>query len=244
MQLENKLIVITGGTSGIGRAMVDHLAGTNQVVVVARNADRLQELKSIYPQVATYQCNLARPGEVESTADRIAKDHPRVDVLINNAAVQHTPTFLDDDFRFETITEEINTNFVAVCSLIYLLLPAMLMHNHRAAILNVNSALGLAPKKSSAVYCATKGALNILSWSLRYQLAPTNIRVLQAMLPLVDTSMTAGRGHGKIASAVAAAALIHGIEREVEENFVGKAKLLQFVYNMSPALARRILKKF
>ena len=64
------------------------------------------------------------------------------------------------------------------------------------------------------------------------------------MLPLVDTRMTAGRGTGKITPDVAATALIHGIEKEIEENFIGKAKLLKIIYSLSPALARRILKKY
>lgn len=164
--------------------------------------------------------------------------------MINNAAIQHTPKFLDDDFRFETIAQEINTNFHSICSLIYLLLPNMLDEKQRAIILNVNSGLSLAPKTNSAIYCATKGALNIFSWSLRYQLEPTNVRVLQAMLPLVDTAMTTGRGSGKITPDAAATSLIRGIEKEIEENFIGKTKLLRHIYDLSPSLARRILKKY
>lgn len=244
MQLSQKVIVITGGTSGIGRSMVHKLAGTNHLIILGRNKAGLRELESTYPDIATYQCDLAKPGEVEKIADLIAKNHSQIDVLINNAAIQHTPRFLDDDFRFETIAQEINTNFTSICSLIYLLLPNMLDERRRAVILNINSGLGLAPKTNSAIYCATKGALNIFSWSLRYQLESTNIRVLQAMLPLVDTKMTTGRGSGKIAPDAAAAALIRGIEKEIEENFIGKARLLKIIYGLSPALARRILKKY
>lgn len=244
MQLEKKVIVITGGTSGIGRSIVNRLAGANRLIVLGRDKSRLRELKGIYPNIDTYQCNLAEPGEVEKTADVVVKNHSEIDVLVNNAAIQHTPRFLDDDFRFETIAQEINTNFHSICSLVYLLLPNLLDERRRAVILNINSGLGLAPKTNSAVYCATKGALNIFSWSLRYQLRSTNVRVLQAMLPLVDTKMTTGRGTGKITPEAAATALIHGIEKEIEENFIGKAKLLKIIYSLSPALARHILKKY
>ena len=244
MQLENKVIIVTGGTSGIGRALVDKLAANNFLIVLGRNQDRLSDLEQAYPNITTYLCNLESADEVETTADQIIKQHPRVDVLINNAAIQHTPAFLDDDFRFETIAQEVNTNFLSICLLIYGLLPNLLHDEQRALILNVNSALGIAPKTTSAIYCASKGALNILSWSLRYQFESTNIKVLQAMLPLVDTQMTTGRGQGKLTTAQAATALIDGMEKEIEEHYIGKAKWLRLIYRLSPALARRILKQF
>lgn len=244
MQLENKVIVVTGGTSGIGKALVDKLAGNNFLIVIGHNQHRLSELEQTYPKVATYLCNLESADQVETTADQIIKQHPRVDALINNAAIQHTPAFLDDDFRFETIAQEVNTNFLSVCLLIYGLLPSLLHDEQQALILNVNSALALAPKTHSAIYCATKGALNILSWSLRYQFEPTNIKVLQAMLPLVDTQMTAGRGQGKLTPVQAATELISGMEKEIKEHYIGKTKWLRLIYRLSPALARRILKQY
>lgn len=73
MQLEQKVIVITGGTSGIGRSMVDKLANDNRIIVLGRNEARLRELENTYPNITTCQCNLAEPGEVEKTADLIVK---------------------------------------------------------------------------------------------------------------------------------------------------------------------------
>lgn len=244
MQFENKVIVITGGTSGIGRALVDQLAGNNCLIIIGRNLHKLRELEEAYPKLTTYLCHLESADEVEITADQISKQHPVIDVLINNAAIQHTPAFLDDDFRIETIAQEVNTNFLSICLLIYCLLPNLLHDEQRALILNVNSALAIAPKTHSAIYCASKGALNILSWSLRYQFESTNIKVLQAMLPLVDTGMTAGRGQGKLTPLQAATALIKGMEQEIEEHYIGKAKWLRWIHRLSPALARRILKQF
>jgi len=114
-----------------------------------------------------------------------------------------TATFIDEEFRYESISYEIALNFTSICSMTYLLLPALL-HKEKAIIMNVNSGLGLTPKTSSAIYCATKGALNIFSQSLRYQLEKTNISVQQAFLDLVDTKMTKGRGKNKTAPEVAA----------------------------------------
>jgi len=243
MQLKQKVIVLSGGTSGIGKGMVDQLAPYNHLIVIARNESKLKELVKCHPKITPYLCNLANLDDVASTADLIAKNHPKIDLLINNAAVQYTPTFIDDDFRYETISQEININFTSICSLIYLLLPCLLDEERRVIILNVNSVLGLTPKKNSAIYCASKGGLNIFSQSLRYQLESTNIRVLQAMVPLVDTPMTIGRGSGKISVKKAVFSIVRGIKKEVSDNYIGKSKLLKIIYRLSPVLAKNILKR-
>jgi len=110
-------------------------------------------------------------------------------------------------------------------------------------IININSGLGLVPKTTSAVYCATKGGLNILSQSLHHQLAPLGIHVGQAFVPLVETPMTEGRGSDKISPQKAAADVISGIETKKRTNDIGKVKLLRVINRISPNLAARIMKK-
>lgn len=244
MHLSDKHIVITGGTSGIGRKLVEKLAADNQLIVIGRNTSKLNDLSHQYPNMQVYRCDLSSLSEVEQVADQVLRDHPKIDVLINNAAVQFTPKFLDDDFRFESIQHEITVNFTSICYFIYLLLPALSDAHRRSIILNINSGLALAPKASSAIYCATKGGLNILSQSLRYQFEDTNIRVLQAILALVDTEMTTGRGKSKMSTEIAACSIIHGIKNEISDHFIGKAKLLRVLLYIFPPLARRILKKY
>ena len=165
MNLENKRIVITGGTSGIGYRMVESLHPGNQIIVVSRNEEKLHDLSRQFEGIVTYQADLSRLEDVEMVADATVKRFDSIDVLINNAAIQNTPTFLDQDFQYETISREVTVNFTSICSLIYLLLPAM-SHRDKAVILNINSGLALAPKTSSAIYCATKGALNITTLTL------------------------------------------------------------------------------
>ena len=155
--------------------------------------------------------------------------------------MQYTPTFIDPDFSVETIDREIAVNLTSVCTLTARLLPA-LRHNRPAAIVNVNSGLALMPKTTSAVYCATKAAVNVFSQSLRHQLEETNVKVLQTFMPLVDTAMTAGRGRDKISARDAAAAMIDGIERDVEDHDIGKVRLLRPMTRFLPSVARRIMK--
>ncbi len=109
-------------------------------------------------------------------------------------------------------------------------------------IVNINSGLGLVPKTSSAVYCATKGALNILSQSLAYQFEDTNIEVKQAFLPLIDTAMTKGRGKAKISVEKAAAQIICGMQSSGPNIDIGKVKLLRLIQRLSPRLAQNIMK--
>lgn len=164
-------------------------------------------------------------------------------VLINNAAVQYTPRFIDPDFDITKIGVEVATNFTGVALLTALVLP-MLRSHPRAAVVNLSSGLAIYPKTSSAVYCASKAAVHSLSQSLRYQLAGTGVQVYEVLLPLVDTPMTSGRGQGKMSVAPAADAIIRGIERDQEEIYVGKARLLPLLARIAPGLAKRILKKY
>lgn len=193
MNIQNKIIVVTGGTSGIGLELVKQLYEHNTLIVISRSGNRLSCMLEQFPMIHVFPCDLANHQALESTTGDILKAHPEIDLLINNAAVQNTPSYLDDTFNLGALRAEIALNLTAICSLSYLLLPALLNSNHKAVICNINSGLPLAPKTSSAVYCATKAAMNAFSISLRYQLESTNV-VNQAFLHLVDTAMTWGRG--------------------------------------------------
>ena len=133
-------------------------------------------------------------------------------------------------------------NFTAVCSLSYLLLPMLLRANQRAVIANISSGLALAPKTNSAVYCATKAAMDAFSRSLSYQLEGSNVMMMQAFLPLVDTPMTQGRGSGKMSAAQAAMEILRGIEQGDRIRDIGKVKLLRLLLAVAPSLARRIMR--
>lgn len=241
MKLERRNIVITGGTAGIGRELVRMLHADNDILVIASNTPRLEALARDIPGVLTCPADLSRHREVEAAAREVRARFKHLDVLINNAAVQYTPALLDDDFQHDSIRREIAINFTAVCSLTALLMPALL-HDNAAAILNVNSGLALMPKTNSAVYCATKAAVNAFSQSLRNQLEGTNVRVLQAFMPLVETQMSAGRGIGKLSAADAARLLVRGVEHDVEDHDIGKVRLLRALVRFAPGIARNIIK--
>lgn len=243
MQLVDKTIVITGGTSGIGLELVKRLYRCNHLIVLAQDNNRLGKLKANYPNVTVYQIDLTNTELLRQTASHISKSTPSIDLLIHSAAVQKIPTFLDDDFIFEEIEKEIKLNFTVICQLTYLLLNA-LRNSSESIIFNINSGLAIVPKKSSAVYCGTKGALNLFSQSLRFQLEETNIKVLQAFLPVVDTPMAAGREEKKLPVEQAALEIIRGIKHEIEVHDIGKVKLLRYIHRLMPSVALKIMKRY
>jgi len=241
MKLDNKIILLTGGSSGIGLDILRRIADGNTVV----NLSRTRPHDALPPagRIMHIDTDLSEALSVASAIAEIKKRFPGgIDGLINCAAVQYTPRLTDPDFEPARIAWEIAINLTSPISLIAGLLPS-LQQRPGSFILNVNSGLGLVPKRESAVYCATKAGLDNFSRGLRAQLTGTHISVLQAFLPLVDTRMTEGRGGGKLSSDEAARWIIDGIERGIADNDIGRVRLLRLINRLSPNLANRIIQK-
>ena len=145
MKLSGKNIVLTGGTTGIGKEMVKRLHKDNQLLVMASNQTRLDALAAEYPKIKTHCVDLGSVAEVDAAANAATSAFSKIDALINNAAIQFTPTFTDDDFDVNSIEREVAINFTAICRLTAHLLPA-LKASKESTVLNVNSGLALAPK--------------------------------------------------------------------------------------------------
>lgn len=244
MNLQGKTIVITGGTSGIGKELAIILSKKcNTVIVVARNQQAMQSLSSQHKNIICYQCYIDKQDELDLTIKIIIKNHPKISLVINNAGIQNTPKFMDGDFNFDSIEKEIKTNLMAPIWITSLFLNHFKTTTQDTAFVNITSGLALYPKTTSAVYCATKAGLRIFSKSLRHQLEESNIAVFEAIMPIVDTPMTQGRGKNKISPQKAASFLIEGIENDKYENFIGISRLIPILSRISPKLIAKILKK-
>lgn len=245
MLSEPTTILLTGGTSGIGLALLHHLHGLgHKLAAVARSPQTLESLREDNCRVSTYACDLSEPVSIESTFARIKSDHPDLSMLINNAAVQHRPHLLAPDFDGEGIAREVAVNFTAPVKLSHLCLKHFAASRRATAIVNISSGLAFYPKTGAAVYCASKAALHSFSQSLRYQLEGTPVSVIEAILPLVNTPMTAGRGDGrKITAMEAADQIVRGIRRGRQEIYVGKARMIPIVARLAPSLLRTMLRR-
>lgn len=247
MNLPGSTILVTGATRGIGRELTRQLVGLGaEVVAAGRDRDRLDALRADYPdRVRPWAVDLADPDAVDTFVHDLPDRHPTLSVIVNNAGVQTLTDFLADDPHTlrQSLRREIAVNLDAVIALSTGLLPH-LRSRPSAAIVNITTGLALTPKRSAPVYCATKAGVRVFTRALRYQCqhAAPHIRVIDAVMPLVDTDMTQGRGHGKISPVDAAAAVIAGIRRDAAEIYVGKVKLLRAIMRLSPALGYRILR--
>ncbi|WP_341936832.1 SDR family NAD(P)-dependent oxidoreductase [Marinimicrobium sp. C2-29] len=243
MQLKERTILITGGTSGIGKEMVAQLAPVNKtIIVIATNPVKLDELKRNYRNVVTYQCSIDRKTEVEETIGDILERYKDLAVVVNNAGIQMTPMLHEKEFSFDSIETEVAINLTAQIWISALTLGHFLDLEGPAAYINVTSGLGLYPKKYSTVYCATKAGLLSFTRSFRYQLETTSIKAHAAILPLVETPMTEGRGKGKISARRAVSEIIKGVEKGKDDIYVGKTKWMPTLSRISPTLMATIMK--
>jgi uncharacterized oxidoreductase len=247
MWLEGKHILLTGATRGIGRALAAQLVKAGATVLaVARDADALAALAwELGPQLQTYTCDLENVEDRAGLIKRITTAAQPLDGLINNAGVQIEADYLVASHvdLVDDITTEITINLVAPLHLCAALV-SHLAQRPEGFIVNVTSALALAPKQDAPIYCATKAGLRSFTTALRYQaeqLAP-NLRIYECIMSLVDTDMTQGRGRGKISPDKAAQELLQGLKRGTDEIWIGKTRVLRWIHRVSPALAAKILR--
>ncbi len=243
MNLSNNTILITGGSSGIGLAMAKKFAELNNTVIITgRDAARLDTAAQYNSNITAWKCELTDRGEIDSLVLMLENNFPGLNILVNNAAVQYNYYFMEENDLYGRIKSEIDTNFTAPASLTSYLL-SLLYGKDNAAIVNLTSALAIAPKENASLYCATKAAVHSLTVSLRYQLEDVGIKVFELMPPLVETKMTEGRGTGKITPEELVEGFLKAFAADQYEISIGRAKLAKIVYRILPGLISKKLRK-
>ncbi|TCP97515.1 putative oxidoreductase [Sphingomonas sp. PP-F2F-A104-K0414] len=188
MKLNGNTILITGGASGIGLALAARLLSAgNRVIICGRNEATLEEANAEYPALITRVCDVADAPSRHAMVTWLATDHPDLNVLINNAGVQHRRDF-NGDAATAALEQEIAINLTAPINLIAELLPTF-KRQELAWIVNVSSGLAFSPMADVPVYCATKAAIHSFTLSLRHQLRATNVKVVELAPPIVDTGL-------------------------------------------------------
>lgn len=246
MKLSGHTVLVTGGSAGVGLSFArEFYQKGNQVIICGRSLEKLAQAKAEMSEIETIQCDLANDDDIRNLVKVINTKFPDLSLLVNNAGVQLNYKFteVDSEQALKDIDWEIQVNFSSMVKLITLCLP-LLKKQTASAIVNVSSGLALTPKTSAPIYCATKAAVHIFSQSLRYQMEDNaeNVAVFEAILPIVDTDMTKGRGTGKISSKQVADEVLKALSKNNYEINVGKVKLLVWINRFAPWLAKRILR--
>jgi Short-chain dehydrogenase involved in D-alanine esterification of lipoteichoic acid and wall teichoic acid (D-alanine transfer protein) len=223
-------VLVTGGGSGIGRALAEAFAQRGaDVLITGRRVDTLEAVCRATPGIRAYALDVTDRAALARAAEELPAKYGPIDTLVNNAGVQRMfdlrqpvpPDFCD---------LEIDTNLRALISGTAAFLPHLL-RQPRAAIINISSGLAFVPLTSAPVYSATKAAVHSFTLSLRHQLRDTSVRVIEIAPPAVSTELhdymgPRGREIGIPVSEFVAEAM-EGLEADREEICVGQAKQMR-----------------
>jgi short-subunit dehydrogenase len=190
MQLQGKNVLITGGTRGIGKCMIQELikGGVTNIAVIARDKQNLKQLSEEFENVQFIRIagDIANIGVLREAAARIEDKWGHLDILINNAGIVSAGPL--EDIQDEDLYDQVAVNLTAVMLLTKYCIP-LLKFSEEAYILNISSGLGLIGMPFYAVYGSTKAAIRQFSDSMRRELAPFKISVTCSFPTATDTDM-------------------------------------------------------
>ncbi|MBT2682389.1 SDR family oxidoreductase [Bacillus sp. ISL-37] len=190
--IKNKVVIITGASSGIGRATAVKLASEGaKIVLAARREERLQELAEEIQSLggtAVYKVtDVTSLEEVQNLAGFTLDHFGQIDVLFNNAGIM--PLSYMKNNRVEEWDQMIDVNIKGVLHGVSAVLPHMLEKNS-GHIITTSSVAGHGIFPSGTVYCATKFAARVIMEGLNKELTKSNIRTTTISPGVVDTELT------------------------------------------------------
>lgn len=258
MRIEGKSVILTGASSGIGRALVSPLVGRGAIVTAAaRRKERLEsvcrEAGEEYPgstPPAPVACDVADPGAAGALVGGTVEREGAVDVLINNAGVSvfgAEGLTSVDDYR-----EVMEVNFFGALNCMREALPFMIRRGD-GLIVNVLSVAALHGVPYLSAYCASKSALLATSQALRAELAESGVRVMLVYPGYTATEIFqaekrvggAARPSGQYASAdVVAERIVRAIEADSRDLFLtARGRALYMLRGLAPRIVERAMRK-
>jgi uncharacterized oxidoreductase len=187
MQINGNTILITGGGSGIGRALAEafHSEG-NQVIIAGRRKKVLDATIAANPGMKAALLDIENGEALRGFAEQLKHDYPSLNVVIHNAGIMRPESVQDGVVSNAEAT--IATNLLGPIRLTAALLP-FLLKQPNAAIMTVSSGLAFMPLAMTPTYCATKAAIHSYTQSLRCQLRGTSAQVFELIPPYVQTEL-------------------------------------------------------
>ncbi len=189
MKTTNNTILITGGGTGIGRALAEtfHQAG-NQVIISGRTQKSLDETTSANPGMKSLTVDMTDAASIKAFAAKVTAEFPALNVVVNNAGIMRPENVATQADHLDDAEAIVTTNLLGPIRLTAALLPT-LQQQAEATVVTVSSGLAFVPMAATPTYCATKAAIHSYSQSLRYQLKDTNVKVIELVPPYVQTTL-------------------------------------------------------
>lgn len=190
MILNNKTVLITGGTSGIGLEFVKQLSqhGVENIILTGRDAAKLQRIKDQYADVHIVQSDVSDAKQIKQLYSEVTKKFGAIHVLINNAGIMRNLDLHTAGSDLVDISREIDTNLSGTIRMVQQFLPHLEAQSS-AAIVNVSSGLAFIPFPLSPVYSAAKAGIHAYTRVLRLQLKKTKIKVFELAPPSTETPL-------------------------------------------------------
>jgi uncharacterized oxidoreductase len=187
MNLTGNTIFITGGGSGIGRALAEalHKRG-NKIIISGRRKGHLAAVVTANPGIEAIALDIADPDNINAVAKKLIQEYPDLNVLMNNAGIMEPDQaagIIDDRLLVSTVT----TNLMGPIRLTSALMDQI--KSRRGVIAYNTSVLAFVPMAVTAVYSATKAALHSYALSQRFLLGGSGVRVLEMAPPWVRTEL-------------------------------------------------------
>lgn len=229
-RLKDKIVLITGASSGIGRAAAEAFASSGaKLILTARREEVLNQLKDDLSKrygnsIFTYTLDVQDKSQIDKFFTSIPEEFSQIDVLLNNAGLalglSHTVESDVNDWEVMIETNLKGLIYVTKATL------AIMYPNQRGHIINLGSVAGVSYYANASVYCATKAAVHAFSCSLREECIEKNIKVSEIMPGMVNTEFSTVRFHGDKSRADN---VYKGVEPLVAEDI---ADLILYVANL------------
>jgi len=192
MNKSQQIVLITGGSSGIGLALAKKfIENDNTVIITGRNLQKLEAVQRDFPKIQIFQSDVTDDAEVKKLADDIQAKFGGIDILINNAGIMNLVDAGNENNDLQKQMQEIEINYNSPIRVLHYFLP-QLKESKNAVLVNVSSGLAYMPFAQAPTYSGTKSALHFWTLGIRPQLKPHNIKVVELLPPVVDTPIFDG----------------------------------------------------
>ncbi len=241
LDLKSKIILVTGGGSGIGLALTRQIVALgNTVIICGRDEDRLAEAARLTGAEAIAG-DVTRAEDQVRILSSIQSQHGRLDLLINNAGIFLAYDFKNDPDTLQKIEKEIAINATAPLTLTRRTLP-LLAKSAEPGLLFIGSGVAFVASPGTPVYSGTKALIHHCAQTLRYQLKPHGIAVFEAMPPVVHTDMASvlkSDNFKKMKPAELVRDILDGLRRNQTEMLLGQSRQIKWLSRIAPGFLFR-----